>query len=65
MLPGKNQKLTARQVSQLVILMHMVTDFFNETENYRSQNNAQKSDFFFPATATVTGLGLPGYLKVS
>lgn len=25
----------------------MVTDFFNETENYRSQNNGQKSDFFF------------------
>lgn len=53
MLPGKKLKLNARQISQVVILMHTVTDLFNETENYRSQNNGQKNDISFPGTAAV------------
>lgn len=48
MLSGKKQKLNARQVSRVVLLMHTVTIFFSEIENYRSQNNGQKNDMSFP-----------------
>lgn len=51
MLPGKKQKLNARQISQVLTLIHTVTDFLNEAENYRSQNNGQKNDIPFPGTA--------------
>lgn len=31
MLPVKKQKLNARHLSQVVMLIHVVIDFFNET----------------------------------